>query len=617
MALEGEPQPLEVAPSDVGGTAEKERKEESGVETSERRRELPKPASASDSGEPPKRKPSVVSQRPYTRTPTQRTFRLCLRGNYGPKELKFVVGHLQKPPHCLRLTKSDNDWDTMWTMRVTPEEFGRLAPWQKVNFLPGFRYVCRKDLLHREFSYLRRKCFGRLAWHSDALAGRKEALRARLMHIPLHEITSEHLHDLRILATCSFWPEGYSLEEEDQLALFKSILRREVSVDSEPQEEEPLYIVKKPFSSNGRAVYLVKTEEELDELLREGGPCHPLTRHRPLAQRYLADVQLFDGFKFTMRVYVAVTSVNPLRCYVYRDGLLRICSKRYSTDYKDAYKHIDSYELNTKNDEEAERISDELPHDGLRCSIKLYFELLRKRGIDTEKIWRDIDDVAAMALISSEIPITKAVQSQVQQRSHAFELLGYDILLDGEFKPWLLEVNHTPAIGPHTELENSVKDAMLGDLLLLVDACSRRKRRVLAESNEASEHLAAIQATLAAGERPSVPNEKLLTEFDVEHMSRADTWVLVDQELEERDRHGWARVLPNFRHLPFMEQNRNVLSARWIREDMACSDLRLLDEDGRPHAAPADVVAQYRAREEESEAEAEPESASAAAETEE
>lgn len=152
-------------------------------------------------------------------------------------------------------------------------------------------------------------------------------------------------------------------------------------------------------------------------------------------------------------------------------------------------------------------------------------------------------------------------------------------MLDGSFKPWLLEVNHTPAIGPHTDLENTVKDAMLGDLLHLVDACSRRKRRVLAESNEACQQLNAIKECLSRGEKPQVPNEKLLTEFDPEAFTRADVWTLVDQELEYEDRHDWARVLPSFRHLPFMEQNRNVLSARWVREGMSFKDICLEQRD--------------------------------------
>jgi len=35
----------------------------------------------------------------------------------------------------------------------------------------------------------------------------------------------------------------------------------------------------------------------------------------------------------------------------------------------------------------------------------------------------------------------------VRQRRHCFELLGYDFLIDEDFRTWLLEVNNNPFLG--------------------------------------------------------------------------------------------------------------------------------------------------------------------------
>ena len=61
---------------------------------------------------------------------------------------------------------------------------------------------------------------------------------------------------------------------------------------------------------------------------------------------------LINKRKFDLRVYVAVTSIDPLRIYIYKEGLVRFASVDYSHDIdsvKNRFIHLTNYSVNKKN----------------------------------------------------------------------------------------------------------------------------------------------------------------------------------------------------------------------------------------------------------------------------
>ena len=50
-----------------------------------------------------------------------------------------------------------------------------------------------------------------------------------------------------------------------------------------------------------------------------------------------------------------------------------------------------------------------------------------------------------------------------------FELYGFDILLDANLKPWLIEVNGSPSMTANTDTDKTLKVGLLDDIISIVN----------------------------------------------------------------------------------------------------------------------------------------------------
>jgi hypothetical protein len=99
---------------------------------------------------------------------------------------------------------------------------------------------------------------------------------------------------------------------------------------------------------------------------------------------------------------------------------------------------------------------------GSKVSLEFCFKRMQQRGIDTDALWANIVDVVCKSLY--------CVQDVIPWHPAAFELFGYDVLIDADLKPWLIEVNSSPSLARDNPLDYEIKDALLRDVLAVVDA---------------------------------------------------------------------------------------------------------------------------------------------------
>jgi hypothetical protein len=88
---------------------------------------------------------------------------------------------------------------------------------------------------------------------------------------------------------------------------------------------------------------------------------------------------LIDDYKFDLRVYVAITSINPLRVYVYEEGLTRFATVKYNQTNKkqSRYVHLTNYSLNKFNANFINNTDAEVDDQGSKWSLTA---LRRKMG---------------------------------------------------------------------------------------------------------------------------------------------------------------------------------------------------------------------------------------------
>ena len=75
-----------------------------------------------------------------------------------------------------------------------------------------------------------------------------------------------------------------------------------------------------------------------------------ISPHEPnIVQRYMHRPHLIDGYKYDLRLYVLLSSIAPMRIYLFREGLVRMCTTKYQPLEKnmhDTRMHLTNYAIN-------------------------------------------------------------------------------------------------------------------------------------------------------------------------------------------------------------------------------------------------------------------------------
>eukprot|EP00434_Breviolum_minutum_P005916 symbB.v1.2.005217.t1/scaffold266.1/size251003/14 len=229
------------------------------------------------------------------------------------------------------------------------------------------------------------------------------------------------------------------------------------------------WIMKPIGRSQGSGIFLVNKLAQTQQWKprQDWNPTQPKTAEDEepgvetyIAQKYVESPLLIGGKKFDMRLYVCVLSYHPLTVYMHRGGFCRFSMSRYSSDksnLNDLGSHLTNVAVQKHSGKAAYK------RTGAKWDVhNLKSYLLSTVGVDVvNRLFSDIEEIVIHSLFS--------VQKVMINDKHCFEMYGYDILIDVDYKPWLLEVNASPSLTANTMADYEMKYGLLDDLLTLLD----------------------------------------------------------------------------------------------------------------------------------------------------
>ena len=321
-------------------------------------------------------------------------------------------------------TDDDDDWNIFWasvnTIRqiFSGKSYIKLTDYQVLNHFPNFYELTRKDLMAKNIKKYKKLLL----------------------------------------------KEGKSVDHLDFLPL-TYVLPQDMSIFIEEFKKYPnaLWILKPNNKCQGQGITLLNKTSKVKKMnfskkVTTDNNQTVNINDIYVVSKYIENPFLMGGKKFDLRIYCLVTTFHPLKAYLYQQGFCRFCNEKFSVDVSDInniYMHLTNVAIQKKYEKYQKT-------NGGKFSLQnLHFYLENVYGYErAKKCHQDITQVIIGALLS--------VQNVMFNDKHCFELYGYDILIDQNLKPWLIEINSSPSLSTTTKGDFILKKRLINDVIDIV-----------------------------------------------------------------------------------------------------------------------------------------------------
>jgi len=468
-----------------------------------------------------------------------------------------------------KTNKGSGKWSLIWGAHPKADLLRSFHPYQKANHFPGTWQLGRKDLLWKNVGRMRRR------WPQQF----------------------------------DIMPPGYILPDDYSLWL-----------NARDHQKDAIWIWKPCNASCGKGIqiYTSTIPASVDK---------KLCQKSGVVQKYVERPLLINGFKFDLRLYVVVTSFDPLKVYLNSEGLVRLATQPYSCSEGSLgcrTMHLTNYSVNKNSTSYVRNLDGKLPqcaaeesgeegsaasaddfdHDASesgddederspyakrqsdtthssKWSLKELRDYFALKGLDFNSMMQDIKDLIVKSFVSVEPLVvntchqganfsTLAEGSSLNSHPNqtCFEIYGFDVIVDSALKPWLLEVNVFPSLSSSSPFDKRVKTQLVADTLTLAGFVPFHHDLVDRAMKENTTNR--LQSTKASACPRSHNLQTVSQAGSVKELGTAEWKLILDMHDEYMRRGNLDRIFPTKDSMKtysrFFETPRysNLVLARWL-----------------------------------------------------
>ena len=184
----------------------------------------------------------------------------------------------------------------------------------------------------------------------------------------------------------NFYPRTWYLPE--QLHQLACDIRK---LNEKKIKPKPTFIVKPDEGSQGEGIYLIRDSQEY---IHNGNRRH-------VCQEYVTNVFTIDKFKFDLRIYVVLKSVEPLEFYICKEGLARFSTVPYENptnkNLHESFMHLTNYSLNKRSTTFNRSERDD---EGSKRTLTSVLTRLERMGYKAEFLWELIEELVSKTILA-------------------------------------------------------------------------------------------------------------------------------------------------------------------------------------------------------------------------